>query len=83
VGSVRTNISNEALAGCEEAGRLHLDYTSAVAAFERARDRLLAGWNNARQRTALESGHARVMCARQHYWSHIEDHGCCPEAQIQ
>ena len=83
MGSVGTNTSSQVLTGCEEAGRLQLDYTSAVAAFEKARDRLLSGWNNARRRMAVENGRARVVRARRHYWSHIEDHGCRAEAQVQ
>lgn len=82
MGSFGTESLTSSLSGCTEAGRLHMNYTAALAAFEKARDRLLAGWNNSRQRMALASEHAEVERARSHYWNHVESHRCRPkEAQ--
>jgi hypothetical protein len=76
MGSFGTESLTSSLSGCREASRLHRNYTTALAAFEKARDRLLAGWNNTRQRMALAHEHAEVERARCHYWNHVENHGC-------
>jgi hypothetical protein len=71
-----TDIAGLSVPGCEEAGRLHTDYTAALSAFQKAQDRLLSGWNNTKRRRGLESTHVAVLRARRRDWTHVEHHGC-------
>lgn len=74
--STSTDTSCPSVPTCGEASRLRTDYRLAAAAFRKAQDRLLSGWNNAKRRREIERARDEMIRARRSYETHVEIHGC-------